>query len=250
MPREVGDQPARELARRPRLDVRAQVLERHQQCDAGCDLEVGRVRVGAADDAVGDVGVDPVEEPGDRGEVGDRMGVVSLVEAGRQLGDRRCGLGGDRHREPELRAGQVALDRAAVLAEQVPDEPPRDVLENLVPPGLRLLDLGPGIGVGGEERRVGRDPVELASDLPAALDPAAVDPQRRHRHSGESSGAEDRLREHRDEVDPRVGDALALEHQPRRPAGMGSGDREQASLHGGEPTRIRPAAVATIARCS
>ena len=60
----VGDDPLRELGGGAALDRRAEVGHGHHQADAGGDLEVGGVRLGAADRAGGDQLVDPVEQRG------------------------------------------------------------------------------------------------------------------------------------------------------------------------------------------
>ena len=54
------------------------------------------------------------------------------------------------------------------------------MLQLLVAEALGLLDRGPLLRVGGEERRLGPQPLELAGDLARALDLVAVDLQRRH----------------------------------------------------------------------
>ena len=60
------------------------------------------------------------------------------------------------------------------------------MLQLLVAEALGLLDRGALLGVGGEERRLGPQPVELAGDLARALDLVAVDLQRRHGDAGEA----------------------------------------------------------------
>ena len=67
------------LAGRSALDRRADVVERHQQADAGRDLEVGGVDVGAAQDALGDPVVDSLQRAGQSREVGADVVVVGLL---------------------------------------------------------------------------------------------------------------------------------------------------------------------------
>ena len=251
---EVGDEAAGEIAGRPALDERPQVVHRHQQRDARRDLQVGGVRRIAADRRRRRCSSSTRSiSPGSAARSAIAWASVGLVEARRELRDRRRGL--RRHRR---RAGRASRPRGSSGSARGPcssrfqTSRRGHLLEHLVAPLLRLLDLRAGGGIGGEQRRLRHEAVELAGDRPAALDPVAVDPQRRDRHAGEArrpAGSASRATATRSIA--RVVDALALEHQPRGPAGVGCGNREQASLHG--PANLhacRSAAVATIARCS
>ena len=80
-PGKSGDDAKRQLARGPRLDRRAQIVEAHQQAQARGDLDVGGVRLLAAEHAVGDPGVDLVEGARQRREVGADRLVGRAVEA-------------------------------------------------------------------------------------------------------------------------------------------------------------------------
>ena len=64
------------------LDERPQVVEAHQQPDARCDLEVGGVRLRAADHPVRDPGVDPVEVAGRAARSARTFASVGPVAAG------------------------------------------------------------------------------------------------------------------------------------------------------------------------
>ena len=94
------------------FDQGLQVVEGERQADRRRDLEVGGVRDLAADRAVGDVGVDAVEEVGQRRQGGAGGGVVGFVEAGRE---------GDQGAADKVYAGMTPLsaDDVAMLVEQV-----------------------------------------------------------------------------------------------------------------------------------
>ena len=89
--RVVGDRRA-SRARRPggRRSPARRSSKRHQQADAGRDLEVGRVRRLAAERALGDPVVDPLEHPGERGQVGAHV----LVGRPRSSGPTAATIGG------------------------------------------------------------------------------------------------------------------------------------------------------------
>ena len=119
------------------------------------------------------------------GQVRAYVGIGRPVHPGRSGHDRTARLDGqaDRHAQPgPLR---IARHRRAVALEGPPAESARLPLE-LVAPGLGLLDLGALLVVGGKQRRLRLDPVELAGDLPRALDSPAVELQCRNGHSREA----------------------------------------------------------------
>ena len=78
---------------------------------------------------------------------------------------------------------------------------------------------------------LGHDLVENAGDPYAGLHAPAVQHQRRHRGSPEAQAAQQPAVEPLRQVDPRVLDPLAPEHQLGRERGMRRGDAVQTHLH-------------------
>ncbi len=166
--------------------------------------------------------------------------VTSLIA---QLGgdDGRGRRDGHPVRDADLRAVEVGAKRRAVALDRVPEDPPDSVLEDLVAPALRVLDLDALRRVGGEERRVGLDLVERLRDLARARDPPAVDPERRDGDAREAHDLEDAAADHGHEVAALVVDPLVLEHAPRRHGGMGAGNHVQGGAgHAAASYGVRP----------
>jgi hypothetical protein len=110
------------------------------------------------------------------------------------------------------------------------EDPARHRLQDLLAPALGLGDGGDAIGVGREERRVRLQLLERPRDPARALNPATVDPKRRHGSAPEPGSAQLERVEAGEQVDYIVLDALALEHQPRGLCRMG--ERERVELGG------------------
>ncbi len=119
------------------------------------DLQVGRVgapcaparRVGA-EHALGDPGVDAVEVPGQRSQVGLHAGVVGVVHAALDAGDHRGEREHGRTRQRrQLGALLVADHRPRVARERGPQQRAPERLKHALAPALGLLDaLGRGTG--------------------------------------------------------------------------------------------------------
>jgi hypothetical protein len=107
-------------------------------------------------------------------------------------------------------------------------------LQVIVRPALGLLDLGPELGTVWKQRRLGPEAVEGPGDLARALDPLAVELQRRHRDTRKAHRAQRCLGDHGHQIDALVLDSLAVEHHRRRPRRMGGGDHVELRGHGAD----------------
>ena len=135
-----------------------------------------------------------------------------------------------RHREPG--ALRVALHRTRRAPHRRPQDPPDERLEHLVAPLLRALRVGAQLGVGGQERRLGRAPVEVAQDRARAEHAGAVlEPHARHRRPAEAQLLRQLVHDG-DQLDAPVRDVLELQRPLDDGAGMRGGDRVQHGGHG------------------
>src|SRR4029453_7629244 len=87
------------------------------------------------------------------------------------------------------------------------------VLEVLLAPALRLLDLDPLLGIGRKERRVRRWVLERPRDRPRVLQLQPVDLHRRDRASPEATGAQQGRVQTWQQRYRLVGDSLPFQHQ-------------------------------------
>jgi len=108
-------------------------------------------------------------------------------------------------------------------------------LKLLVAEALRLLDRRALLGVGGDQGWLWLQAVQLASDLARPLHLASVDLDRRHGVAWKAEAAQHTLGDHWHQIGALVGDALGLEHKPRRHRRMGTGNDVEPRLHG-EPS--------------
>ena len=198
-----------EPARGPRGDHGPQVVVAGQQRQAGGDLVVGHVRLGAAEHAVGDPAVDPVEQSGQRGEVRSDGLVARLVVAREDADDGRRQRLDHEAREDQARALEISVDGLAVADQRPVRDPASQLLEVAVAPGLDLPDAR----IVGHQARLGPDLVQRTRDRLGGLQAAAVEHERRHGRAREAQEPQHRPVEPLRQVDPLVLDALALEHQ-------------------------------------
>ena len=165
----------------------------------------------AAEHARGDPVVDPLEQPGQRGEVGADLLVGRLVEPRRER--RRSaprssprGRSAPRAWRPRS-SSRAARGRACSAFQRIrragacrSSSPQRSASSTAV----ALLR------VGGEERRLWLDRGRARGRSPASpVSLAPVDLQRRHRDAGEAGKAQGALRDHRHQVDALVRDPLS-----------------------------------------
>jgi hypothetical protein len=105
----------RQLPSREGLDRRSQVVHRHRQTQGWRDLEVGGVGLLAADDALGDPVIDPLQDAGKRRQVAAHVLVGRLVDA--RVGDdyRQGAAGAEPGRNAELGPLEVTGVRSVCL---------------------------------------------------------------------------------------------------------------------------------------
>jgi hypothetical protein len=84
-------------------------------------------------------------------------------------------VGGEQGAEPPATAAR----RQPIQGAGQHDSPGKH-LQRLIAPRLCLLDCDPLGGIGGEERRLGHEPIQIAGDLVVALDPIRSEPQCRN----------------------------------------------------------------------
>ena len=207
----------------------------------GGDLEVGGVGRLAAEHARRQSSRRSAAAAGQRREVGAHVLVVGAVDADLRGDDRRRGAHGQPDRDAEPRALGVAApapgDRASVAFQKMRRTGCR---EGLLAPALRVLDLAAAARVGGEERRLGLQPVELPRDLARAGDLPPGDGERGDGGRGEAHGASARRARSRASGRPACRgspSAPACGAQPSPDASRGS-RRAWPRAHPSRPNRI------------
>jgi hypothetical protein len=160
----------------------------------------------------------------------------------------------------------AAIDHPiAAVKQSGKGQPPGRHLKHLVAPALRLLDRWTALGIGPKQGRVRLQPVEEASDVAIGLHALAAVVERRHGPEAIRHGQHQRTsitnspmdgiareasqsQEHRMKAGGQghgpVGDALVIEHQHPRAAGVGAEDHVQ--LRGGGLRHVlAPSSAAT-----